>query len=209
MQPLKIVFILLTLFLFSSVLKSQNGLITGIVVEDVTSLPIPYAMVYAEGTTIGTTTDLDGKFSLSLPAGTYILKVSFMSFHTLTIKDLVVESDRVQTFNNLRMVESTISLEGVVVSATQVRTTESSLQALKQKSAVMLDGISASKIQLIGDANAVEAAKRVTGVTIEDGKYVYVRGLGDRYSKTILNGVDIPGLDPDKNSLQMDIFPTI
>lgn len=208
MQPLKIVFILLTLFLFSSVLKSQNGLITGVVVEDVTSLPIPYAMVYAEGTTIGTTTDLDGKFSLSMPSGTYTLKVSFMSFHSLTIKDLVVESDRVQTFNNLRMVESTISLEGVVVSATQVRTTESSLQALKQKSAVMLDGISASKIQLIGDANAVEAAKRVTGVTIEDGKYVYVRGLGDRYSKTILNGVDIPGLDPDKNSLQMDIFPT-
>jgi outer membrane receptor protein involved in Fe transport len=63
-------------------------------------------------------------------------------------------------------------------------------------------------MKLTGDATAVEAAKRVTGVSVEDGKYVYIRGLGDRYSKTTLNNVDIPGLDPDRNSLQMDIFPT-
>ena len=71
-----------------------------------------------------------------------------------------------------------------------------------------MDGISSSKMKLTGDATAVEAAKRVTGVSVEDGKYVYIRGLGDRYSKTTLNNVDIPGLDPDRNSLQMDIFPT-
>ncbi len=65
-----------------------------------------------------------------------------------------------------------------------------------------------ARISQIGDATAVEAAKRVTGVTVEGGKYVYIRGLGDRYSKTTLNGMDIPGLDPDKNTIQMDIFPT-
>ena len=72
----------------------------------------------------------------------------------------------------------------------------------------MIDGISSARIQLIGDGTAVEAAKRVTGVSVEGGKYVYVRGLGDRYSKTTLNSLDIPGLDPDRNSLQLDIFPT-
>lgn len=46
------------------------------------------------------------------------------------------------------------------------------------------------------------------GVSVQSGKYVYVRGLGDRYTKSILNGMDIPGLDPDKNTVQMDIFPT-
>ena len=71
-----------------------------------------------------------------------------------------------------------------------------------------MDGISAEKMKMTGDATAVEAAKRVTGVSIEGGKYVYVRGLGDRYTKVTLNEVDIPGLDPDKNSLQMDIFPS-
>jgi len=71
-----------------------------------------------------------------------------------------------------------------------------------------MDGISAEQMQLVGDGTAIEASKRVTGVSIEDGKYIYIRGLGDRYTRTTLNGIQIPGLDPDKNSLQMDIFPT-
>ncbi|MDD4108851.1 MAG: TonB-dependent receptor, partial [Prolixibacteraceae bacterium] len=79
---------------------------------------------------------------------------------------------------------------------------------LKKNSAVIMDGISSSRIKLTGDNNAGEAVTRVTGVSAEEGKYIYVRGLGDRYSKTSLNGMDIPGLDPDRNSLQMDIFPT-
>jgi len=72
----------------------------------------------------------------------------------------------------------------------------------------MLDGITSDKIKLTGDGTAGEAAKRITGVSVEGGKYLYVRGLGDRYTKTTLNGVSIPGLDPDRNSLQMDIFPS-
>jgi TonB-dependent receptor len=79
---------------------------------------------------------------------------------------------------------------------------------IKKNSATIMDGISSARIRLVGDATAVEAAKRVTGVSIEGGKYVYVRGLGDRYSKTTLNQVDVPGLDPDRNTIQMDIFPT-
>jgi TonB-dependent receptor len=71
-----------------------------------------------------------------------------------------------------------------------------------------MDGISSAGLKKIGDSNAAASMKRVTGVSVEGGKYVFVRGLGDRYTKTILNGLDIPGLDPDRNSIQMDIFPT-
>lgn len=204
----KILLTLVFAWFILAVAYSQTGLIKGSVFEDATNEPLPYVMIYADGTTLGTTSDLNGNFSLELPVGNYTVKVSFISYQTIIIEDLEIEAGMVQVFDNLRLVENTISLEDFVVSATQVRTTEAALQSLKRKSAVMMDGISSMKIQQIGDANAVEAAKRVTGVTIEDGKYVYIRGLGDRYSKTSLNGVDIPGLDPDKNSLQMDIFPT-
>ena len=71
-----------------------------------------------------------------------------------------------------------------------------------------MDGISSAALKKIGDSNAAASMKRITGVSVEGGKYVFVRGLGDRYTKTILNGLDIPGLDPDRNSIQMDIFPT-
>ena len=110
--------------------------------------------------------------------------------------------------DNIKLAEENIELNEMVITAKAVRTSEVALLTMKKKSVTMMDGISSAKFELIGDATAVEAAKRVTGVSIEGGKYVYVRGLGDRYTKTTLNGVDIPGLDPDRNSLQMDIFPT-
>ncbi|MBK6526392.1 MAG: TonB-dependent receptor plug domain-containing protein [Crocinitomicaceae bacterium] len=59
-----------------------------------------------------------------------------------------------------------------------------------------------------GDGDAAGAITRMPGVSVSGGKYVCVRGLGDRYNKTLLNGGDIPGLDPDRNAIQRDIFPT-
>jgi hypothetical protein len=79
---------------------------------------------------------------------------------------------------------------------------------MKKKSVTLLDGISSSGLKKTGDSDAASSMKRVTGVSVEGGKYVFVRGLGDRYTKTMLNGLDIPGLDPDRNTIQMDIFPT-
>ena len=80
---------------------------------------------------------------------------------------------------------------------------------LIQKRAVnLIDGLSAQSIQKTGDSDLASAIKRIPGVSVQDGKFVYVRGLGDRYSKTLLGGLEVPGLDPDKNTLQLDIFPT-
>ena len=56
-------------------------------------------------------------------------------------------------------------------------------------------------------SDAASAMRRVPGISVANGKYIFIRGIGDRYNKTILNGLDIPGLDPDRNTLQMDIFP--
>ena len=77
-----------------------------------------------------------------------------------------------------------------------------------KNAASVTNGLGAQAMKKIGDSDLSGAMKRVTGVTIQGGKYVYVRGLGDRYTKTVLNGMEIPGLDPDANSVQIDIFPT-
>lgn len=201
----QIVIVLLTLI--STIAYAQRGTIRGTVYDGSTGETLVGVSVVIKGTYIGTATDLDGQFSLETEPGTYDLQLSFISFQPLTIEGVEVKPNEVTLLNNLQLNESTVELEDVVVTAKAIRNTEAALQTMKRKSTVMLDGISAAKMELIGDGNAVEAAKRVTGVTVEGGKYVYVRGLGDRYSKTTLNHVDIPGLDPDRNSLQMDIFP--
>lgn len=195
------------LLVFMSV-QAQNGKIRGTIYETATGESLVGVTVFIVGTTIGTTSDLDGQFTLNVSPGNYVIRFSYISYQTILLEDVIVKSGEITVLDNLLMDESSQVLNEVVVSAQAIRTTEAALLTVKKKSASMLDGISSAKIRLTGDGNAVEAAQRVTGVSIEDGKYVYVRGLGDRYTKTTLNNVEIPGLDPDRNSLQMDIFPT-
>ncbi|MFW6043589.1 MAG: TonB-dependent receptor domain-containing protein [Marinilabiliaceae bacterium] len=203
------ILIIAQLMLFiSTAMLAQKGTIRGTVHDGETGETLVGVSVVVKGTTKGAATDLDGEFSLNLDPGTYDLDLSFISYQDLTIEDVEVKENDVTALNDIQLQESSMELKDVVVSASAIRNTEAALQTMKRKSSVMLDGISAAKIEMTGDGNAVEAAKRVTGVTIEEGKYVYVRGLGDRYSKTSLNSMEIPGLDPDRNSLQMDIFPT-
>lgn len=198
----------LAILLLPTWLLAQKGTIRGMVYDDANGESLVGVSVVVVGTTLGTITDLDGQFSLDVPAGTLELQLSYISYNSLNIKAVAVKQGEVTVLNNLRLKESSMELNEVVISAEIIRTTEMALQTVKRKSASMMDGISAARIAQIGDATAVEAVRRVTGVSIEGGKYVYVRGLGDRYTKTTLNGVSIPGLDPDRNSLQMDIFPS-
>ena len=201
--------LILTLILFSStVVFAQNGTIRGTVIEDSNGEPLFGVTVQIKGTTNGAITDFEGKFNISAPAGTYELQASFVSFQTVTISGLQVEEGEVTVIDQIRLKEDVELLDEVVVTAEVIKTTETALLTVKRKSANVIDGISSESFRKIGDGDAAQAAKRVTGVSVEGGKYVYVRGLGDRYTKTTLNGMDIPGLDPDRNSIQIDVFPT-
>lgn len=194
--------------LFSTATMAQKGIIRGTVYEDETNEPLFYANAQIQSVGAVAFTDFDGNFELSVDPGTYSLEISFLGLSTLVIPDVVVEAGKVTAFENLRLLPTTNELMTVTVTATAMRNTESALLDVKKKSATVMDGISSQNFKRIGDNNAAAAVTRVPGVSIQGGKYVFVRGLGDRYTKTQLMGMDIPGLDPDKNSLQMDIFPT-
>lgn len=187
---------------------AQSGKIRGTVYEDATGETLIGVTVYIKGTTNGAVTDFDGKFEINTQPGTYDVQVSFVSYETITITGVEVKSGEVTLLENISLKESVEELEEVIITAEVIKDSESALLTVKRKSANLMDGISAAKFKKIGDSDAAGAVKRVTGVSVEGGKYVYVRGLGDRYTKTMLNAVDIPGLDPDRNSLQIDIFPT-
>ncbi|MCB0698684.1 MAG: carboxypeptidase-like regulatory domain-containing protein, partial [Chitinophagaceae bacterium] len=190
-----------------SITALGKGIIRGSVI-DADGYPLMSAVVVVKGTTIGTVTDLDGAFTLNVESGTHQLEIKCVGYQPLNIADVTVKDDDVNVLNEIKLQPAGSKLEEVVIKAEAVRTNESALIAMKRRSTSIMDGISSAQMQLVGDGTAIEASKRVTGVSIEDGKYIYVRGLGDRYTRTTLNGIQIPGLDPDKNSLQMDIFPT-
>jgi TonB-dependent receptor len=196
------------LILASAVAFSQNGTLRGSVIDSETGETIIGANVLLKGTYIGTVTDLDGQFLLELPVGIHDIQISYITYATITIEGVEIKNKEVKFLNNIAITSEEQQLAEVIITAEAASNTEAALLVVKKKASIMLDGISAEKIKLTGDGTAAEVAKRVTGVSIEGGKYVYIRGLGDRYTKTTLNGSEIPGLDPDRNSLQMDIFPS-
>ncbi|MFT6336998.1 MAG: TonB-dependent receptor [Halioglobus sp.] len=200
------IFTLLFTILATS-LFAQTGTLRGTVYDDSNGDTVPFATVFVKETGSGTDTDLDGAYELNLAPGTYNIVISFIGYADFEITEAVFTADKIEVLN-IRMKEEGQMLEQVVVSAKQIRNSEVALATIRRKSINLLDGVSAQTFEKTGDGNAAEALKRVTGVSIEGGKHVYVRGLGDRYTKTILNGMDIPGLDPDKNGFEMDLLPT-
>ncbi len=110
-------------------------------------------------------------------------------------------------FNETLLIEENATTDEVIIEAKRNRASDVAFQKHKQTSVNSTDGVTFDLVQRTRDANAA-AVTRVLGVTIEEGKYVSARGLGDRYSKTLLNAADLPGLDTNKDTVQMDIFPS-
>ncbi len=203
---MKNLFTLLAL-LISSILIAQEAKITGTVFDKEFQEPLPFANVLVKETGSGTTTDFDGIYEVFVQPGTYSLEFSFVGYETITVSDLTIANGDTQEIN-ISLAPVTEGLEEVVVTVEALRNTEQSVLTVQKKSANLLDGISSQNFKKVGANDIANAVKNVPGVSIQGGKYVYVRGLGDRYTKSIVNGMDIPGLDPDRNTVQMDIFPT-
>jgi outer membrane receptor protein involved in Fe transport len=203
----KVILILAVIFAGTIGIFAQTGELSGKVLDKEYNDILPFANVVVQGSSAGTTTDFEGNYALKLEPGVYTVVFSFIGYETAEISEVVIKANET-TVVNASIGPLSNELEEVVVRATTAENTEASLLNVQKKSINLLDGISAQTFSKIGASNSAKAVKSVPGVSVQGGKYVYVRGLGDRYTKSILNGVDIPGLDPDRNTIQMDIFPT-
>ncbi|MGF1555051.1 TonB-dependent receptor domain-containing protein, partial [Paucihalobacter sp.] len=198
------VFIVLSTLLFA---QAQTGKVTGKILDGEFNDVLAFANVIVKDSQKGTTSDFDGVYSIDLEPGFYTLVYSFIGYETKAITDVEVTSNGVLEIN-VTLRPSSATLDEVVITTSARRNTEEAVLNIQRNSAVLLDGLSIESIKKSGASDIASAIRTVPGVSVQSGKYVYVRGLGDRYTKSILNGMDIPGLDPDKNTVQMDIFPT-
>lgn len=195
-------------YLFVSALAfAQQGVISGNVIDKETGEELIGVTVQIEGTTKGAATDISGSYQITVAPGTYTLVASYVSYATQKVTDVEVKANET-TRIDIGLVSDDIQLGEVVVTASQINNNEVALLKLQQKSYAVQDGISAGEMQRLGIGNSAESMKMVTGATIESGKYVVVRGLGDRYSLTQMNGVTLPSSDPYRNSSSMDLIPS-
>lgn len=194
-------------FLFLVSINTFAQSITGVVMDEGANEPLPFANVLIKNTKVGTTTDIDGKFVLKVQPGTYTVVFSFTGYSDVEMSDVVVNSNK-DNFIQVNLKPGSNQLDAVIIKTTSKKNSEASILNLQKKSFTLVDGLSIQSIKKAGDTDVAAAIKRVPGISVQGGKYVYVRGLGDRYSKTTLNGMELPGLDPDRNTIPLDIFPT-
>ncbi|WP_044278293.1 TonB-dependent receptor [Myxococcus stipitatus] len=152
-------------------------------------------------------TDLDGNYRLALPPGKYDLRVFYDVYQGRRITGVVVTQGKA-TKLDVALGADVGAVQEVVVEARSDRRAEGALLQERKKAAAVSDAISAQEISRTPDSSASDAVKRVVSATVVDGRYVLLRGLGGRYSTTLLNGALLPSPEPDEPSVPLDLFPT-
>ncbi|HEU4472408.1 MAG TPA: TonB-dependent receptor [Flavisolibacter sp.] len=195
-------------FLFILALQAQSIRFSGRIVND-RNEPVAGASVRISGTSTGTTTSVDGTYALNLtPGNKYTIEVSAIGYVAKSISDIDVTAGGV---NELNIVLETASKtqEGVVVRATSRRqeSTNALLNFQRNNSAVS-SGLAADFIRRTPDRNTSEVLKRVSGASIQDNKFVVIRGLSDRYNSAYINNAQFPSTEPDKKAFSFDVIPS-
>jgi outer membrane receptor protein involved in Fe transport len=202
------IFILSVFFFAISNLFSQaktgSGTVSGEVLDAQTAEPMFGVTTVIRSISKSSRTDLDGKFSIAgVPDGEFEVEVIMQGMASQKRKVTVSNGKA----GKLNIAMGTKKLDTVIVEGRATNDTDSSLLKLQKKSATVSDGISAQAIAKTPDSSAGDVIRRVTGITLVGGKYVFVRGLGERYSNTIFNGVPLPSPEPDKRVVPLDLFP--
>ena len=187
----------------------QPGTIAGQVIDEANAITLPGIAVELTGPVDQVEyTDLDGNYRFRVPAGSYELKVAFPGYAEQMVRLAVVagELSRVQV-----ALASNVFAEQVTVTAPSLDAESSTAAAqlmLRMRAPVVQDNIGAIEMSANDDSNAADAMERVTGVSVVGGGSVFVRGLGERYSNTTLNGAMLPTTEPDRRVVPLDLFPT-
>ena len=186
----------------------RPGRIVGRVTDATTGDPIPGAQVAIDGTTITGRSDLSGRYTLmNVPAGRHAVAVRVIGYAAKTISGVDVQAGAAVSLDVV-LAATAIQVAAVEVTAEVERGSVSRTLETQRNATQIVSTISEEQIKKSPDSDASQVVQRVSGVTVQDGKYVYVRGLGERYTTTSLNNARIPSPEPEKKIVPLDLFPS-
>lgn len=186
------------------------GKVTGKIIDTSTKEGLPAATIMIKGGADGDktiATELDGTFTIELAPGTYRIDIETPDYMPQQ-RTVTVVLDKPVTLNlGLEMIAAKAKEETIEVYGTIDTRKASAVLAERRAAATVSDAVSAEQISRSPDSNGADAAKRMVAATIQDNRYIVIRGLGGRYSLTLLNGVPLPSPDPDVPAAPLDLFP--
>ncbi|MFM2229962.1 MAG: hypothetical protein RL607_1220 [Bacteroidota bacterium] len=198
------------ILLVSPVLLSQTiGGLKGTVIDESNGKPIPGINVVVKNTKFALSTDMDGNYIFrSIPAGTYEVEFSSMGYSSKLISEVIIKEKEITELSPT-LSEQKNMLNEVVITRTKAKTESVKSLLIQQKNSVSVsDGISAETIKRTPDRSTSDVIKRISGASIQDNKFVIIRGLNDRYNTAYINGSPLPSSEPDRKAFSFDIFPS-
>lgn len=191
----------------TSAMDASAGILKGSVVDKKTGEPIIGATITVAGTNIGAITDYDGNYEINVPDGEeYEIEVRYVSYKNLVLDNIKVKGE---TINNIELEEESVVLGGIEVVASLNRESENFLLLEQKKSVLSRQAVGAKELSRKGVSDAEGAVQKISGISKQEGvKNVFVRGLGDRYNTTMLNGFPIPSEDPEYKNISLSFFDT-
>jgi TonB-dependent receptor len=188
--------------------EAQSGTVKGAIKDGISGDPIIGANVIIAGTGLGAVADAEGNFEIpKVKVGSYNLIISFISYKSDTLKNITVYPDQV-TLINTTLVEESAQLNEVVISGDRMHNTDVSIISDIKAAQLVVSGISAQQISMSQDRDAAQIVKRIPGVTIVGNRFVNVRGLSERYTSVLLNGVIAPSTEVDSRAFAFDLIPS-
>lgn len=204
---MKFKLIFLTLFITAVTYSQNKGTIAGILTDkNANNQSLPFANVLIKGTTNGTNTDIDGKYSIAAAPGNYIIQFSFVGYESVEVPVIVVADETVTV--NQALGSAGYKLEDVVVRASVNREKETALLLDQKQAVVIKQSIGAQEMARKGVSDVEEGLTKITGITKVDGRGLFIRGLEDRYNNLLINDLQSPSNSPFKKIIPLDLFPT-
>lgn len=183
-----------------------SGVLTGRVLSSEDGAPVAGARIFVSGTPVEGRTDNEGRYRLEVDAGEYAISVLHSEFATRTVRGVLVAADS-ETERDFEIPPAGLELAEFVVIEPFIQGSITAAYDERRQSASVAEILGAEQISRGGDSDAAGALKRVTGLTLIDGQYIFIRGLGERYSSTLLNGATVPSPDPTRKVVPLDLFP--
>lgn len=186
-----------------------KGVVWGQLMDTKLGEPLDEAQVTADGKhKASAITDLEGQYRLELIPGVYTIRFWSELHHAEIVQGVKVELGKVIRVDG-KLAPDEGAVDVIEVETEADRTAVEGQILTRQRAAAVGDSVGRAEIARTSDRNAAQAAQRVVGATIVGGRFVYVRGLGERYSNALLNDSPLPSPEPDRAAVPLDLFPTM
>jgi outer membrane receptor protein involved in Fe transport len=205
---LRLCSLILLAFAMVALGQANRGSISGTVFDASTGRPIPLVTVEVDGMTgPGMTTDTEGRFTIPLAPGTYKIRFTNANYLETTVEDVQVVAGEVAEASTVMQQKGAVTTVEVTEKISAVSSTAESILTERKLAVSVSDSISKEDLRNTPAFDAASALEKVTGVSVVDGGYVYIRGLGERYSSTMLNNAMLPTTEPERRVVPLDMFP--